>query len=78
LGAFFNEMSRKIYLHQIGQKNPHLETNNFRNNLNIPFQYSIENLKLMTKEKLAAMVSKQRTRYKWWAKAQNFTFNFNL
>lgn len=69
-------MSRKLYLHQIGQSTPKPENKKVRNETNIPFQYLIENLKQITKKKLDSMNSRQRARFKWWAKAQNFEFEF--
>lgn len=69
-------MSRKLYLHQIGQKTARPEIKKPKNEINIPFQYLVKNLELMTKQRFEKMNSRQRTRFKWWAKLQNFTFDF--
>ena len=77
-GAILNklQMSRKLYLHQIGQRTPRPESKKPINEIQIPFQYLVKNLELMTKQKFESMNSRQRGRFKWWAKVQNFTFDF--
>jgi hypothetical protein len=69
-------MSRKLYLHQIGQSTPRPEPKKPKAEINIPIQYQVKNLELITKQRFDTMKSKQRTRFKWWAKVQNFTFDF--
>lgn len=64
-------MSRKIYLHQIGKRNPLVEEKKL-----IPLQYVIKNLQLMTKNKFDNLNAKQRSRFKYWANVQNFKFDF--
>jgi hypothetical protein len=69
-------MSRKLYLHQIGERTPKAEPKKPINEIAIPFQYLVKNLELMTKQRFELMNSRQRGRFKWWAKLQNFTFDF--
>lgn len=69
-------MSRKLYLHQRGERTPRPEIKRPINEINIPFQYLVKNLELITNEKFESMNSRQRSRFKYWARVQNFTFDF--
>ena len=69
-------MSRKLYLHQIGQRTPRPESQKQKSEINIPFQYLVKNLESMTKQRFESMNSRQRSRFKWWAKLQSYEFEF--
>lgn len=69
-------MSRKLYLHQIGDQRSKAELKKTINQISIPIQYLIENLELMTKNKFEKLNARQRSRFKYWANVQNFKFDF--
>lgn len=69
-------MSRKLYLHQIGERTPKAESKKPINEIAIPFQYLVKNLESMTKQRFESMNSRQRSRFKWWAKLQSYEFEF--